>query len=185
MAADEGMSRADTERVLSEIHAASFGWALSCCRFDREEAGEVLQTSYLKILEGRARFNGHSSMRTWVFGVVRRAAAERRRRRVIRSLSLARWAQLLPASDPYLPPELAPEQVRQARRLREMLSRLSPRQRELLHLVFYQELTIEEGAGVLGISVGTARVHYERGKAALRGMLSAPAGAVLETDHGR
>jgi len=53
-----------------------------------------------------------------------------------------------------------------------MLLRLSPRQRELLHLVFYQELTIEEAAGVLGISVGSARVHYERGKAAVRRMLA-------------
>ena len=48
------------------------------------------------------------------------------------------------------------------------LDRLPARQREVLHLVFYQDLTIAAAAEVLGISVGSARVHYERGKAQLR-----------------
>jgi DNA-directed RNA polymerase specialized sigma24 family protein len=48
---------------------------------------------------------------------------------------------------------------------------LSPRQREVLHLVFYQDLTIAAAAGVLNISIGSARVHYERGKAQLRRLL--------------
>lgn len=44
------------ERHLEELHPASFGWALQCCRWDRQEAEEVLQTIYVKILAGQARF---------------------------------------------------------------------------------------------------------------------------------
>ena len=51
------------------------------------------------------------------------------------------------------------------------LSKLSGRQREVLHLVFYQDLTIAEAATVLGVTLGSARVHYERGKARLRELL--------------
>jgi RNA polymerase sigma-70 factor (ECF subfamily) len=53
-------------------------------------------------------------------------------------------------------------------RLRAALTRLSPRQRDVLHLVFYQDLTIEEAAELLRISLGSARTHFERGKARLR-----------------
>jgi DNA-directed RNA polymerase specialized sigma24 family protein len=49
---------------------------------------------------------------------------------------------------------------------------LTQRQRQLLHLVFYQDLTIADAAGVLGVSIGTARTHYERGKQRLREMLT-------------
>jgi DNA-binding CsgD family transcriptional regulator len=41
---------------------------------------------------------------------------------------------------------------------------LSKRQQEVLQLVFYHDLTIEDAARVMHISLGAARTHYERGK---------------------
>ena len=57
-------------------------------------------------------------------------------------------------------------------RCEQALSRLSKRQQEVLHLVFYQNLTIQEAANVLAMPVGTARTHYERGKSRLRELLA-------------
>jgi DNA-directed RNA polymerase specialized sigma24 family protein len=40
-----------------------------------------------------------------------------------------------------------------------------------LHLVFYQDMSIADAAEVMEISVGSARTHYERGKARMRVIL--------------
>src|SRR5437879_12590145 len=78
------MSPADLTAKLEELHAAAFGWALSCCSWDRAAAEDVLQATYLKLLDGRARFDGRSTFRTFVFGVIARTARDARRRAALR-----------------------------------------------------------------------------------------------------
>ena len=129
----------------------------------------MLHTSYLKVLDGRAVFAGRSSLKTWLFGVIRRTAAEHRRWRALRRF---RSAALAERADPSPDAATAVGNSESAARLVGALATLTARQRELLHLVFYQDLTIAEAAGVLGISIGTARTHYERGKQRLRKLLT-------------
>lgn len=151
---------------LEPLHPDALGWALCCCGWQREEAEDVLQTSYLKILDGRARFDGRSSLRTWLFGVILRTAAEERRRRWFRGRkSLAAIRDVPP---PIATPDRLAAESAENRALRSALCALPRRQRELLHLVFYEELTVAEAARVLGLSVGSARTHYHRGKSNLR-----------------
>ena len=161
------------EAELERLNPASFGWAVCCCRWDQEEAAEVLQAAYLKVLEGRARFDGRSSVKTWLFAVIRRTAAEARRRRWLRALALGRWAALGARPTPARDPEAALSLSERSRTLVEALRGLSTRQSSVLHLVFYEDLTVGEAARALGIADGTARRHYERGKEALRRRLAA------------
>jgi RNA polymerase sigma factor (sigma-70 family) len=156
------MERAELEGELERLHAASFGWALGCCGRNHDEAEEVLQTVYVKVLDGKARFDGRSSLKTWLFAVIRRTALAHRRTRWIRSLALLR----LPPPDP-----VVQEHPEDTRRLVAALRRLARRQREVLELVFYHDMTIEEAGAALRISVGSARVHYTRGKKRLEAML--------------
>lgn len=170
------MEDQDVKERLERLHGASFAWAVTCCHGDHAEAEEVLQTAYLKVLEGRARFAGRSSFKTWFFAVVRRTALERWRRRTLRRGLLLRWArQPSPASEAADPHAEAAHGQRSAR-IRGVLARLSLRQRQVLELVFYQDLTVGEAAAVLGTSVGSARVHYARGKKKVLAALAAEAG---------
>jgi RNA polymerase sigma factor (sigma-70 family) len=163
------MSPEDLELELERVHPAAFGWALACCSGDRAAADDALQATYLKILDGRAAFDGRASFRTWIFAVVRNTAAELRRRAMLRRFLPLDF--LKATSDGRPDAEAVLIQADETRQLTRGLDTLSRRQREVLHLVFYQDLTIAEAAEVLGLSLGTARTHYERGKAALKRLL--------------
>jgi len=162
------MKQTDFQGELGRLHAASFGWALWCCDHQRDEAEEVLQTAYLKVAEGMASFDGKSSLQTWFFGVIRRTAWEQRRRRWLRDGILGRWFTSQPAPVPAPDPEASASMSERSRTLLQAMAALPARQREVLHLVFYQDLTVEEAARVLKISLGTARTHFARGKEQLR-----------------
>ena len=165
------MKREELERELERLHPASFDWALWCCRQRCEDAEEALQTAYVKVLEGRAKFGGESSFRTWLFGVVRHTAAEQARRRWLRDALLLQWFTREPAPPPF-DPDAGVASSERSHELRQALDDLPQRQREVLHLVFYQELTVEEAAQAMNVSLGTARTHFERGKSRLRQMLA-------------
>ena len=167
------MDIAELKGELEKLHRASFGWALNCCRRDHAEAEEVLQTVYLKILEGKARFRGESSLKTWLFAVIRKTAIGEYRKKLLRNLvfigGLERRDDTMSSVD--APPRVF-EKSEMQKQFRHALAKLPARQREVLHLAFYEDLTLSEAAAVMGISIGSARQHYERGKKHLRECLS-------------
>ncbi len=158
------MTPAETRAGIERLHAAGFAWAMACCGRNRERAEDVLQTSYLKILDGRARFEGRSSFKTCLFGVIRRTAAEERRRAGLAGLLLG-WdgARPEPAAD-------GPDPVERLA-FASALARLPRRQREVLELVFAHGMTVEESAETLRIAPGSAAAHYARGKSRLARIL--------------
>lgn len=156
---------------MAQSHRQAFAWAVRCCQGDRSDAEDVLHTAYCKVLDGKARFDGHSSFTTWLFGVVRRTAQEEARWRWLSVARLERWWQEAAADGQAQDDAPGRDGDDRVACLQAALPQLSVRQQEVLHLVFYQGLTIQEAAKVLGLPVGTARTHYERGKARLRHLL--------------
>jgi RNA polymerase sigma factor (sigma-70 family) len=165
------MNRVELRRELERLHAESWGWALACCGGDRHLAEEALQTAYVRVLSGRAHFRGRSQWKTWFFGVVRLTAMEELRRRSrqkreVDSGTAIDVADALPEDD------AVSESAERCAALNEAIATLSPRQREVLQLVFYHGMTIEAAAKVMEVSLGSARTHYDRGKKALARQLA-------------
>ncbi|GMR21073.1 MAG: RNA polymerase sigma factor [Gammaproteobacteria bacterium] len=167
----EGQQTEAMRVQLAEQHQAAFGWALGCCNGDAAQAEEVLQCSYLKILEGKACFGGRSSFKTWLFGVIRRTALEYRRRRFLQHLRFVYRSDEAQTdrSDEDVADQVQRQQLQH--RFREGLTALPRRQREVMQLVLAHELTLQEASVVMGISVGSVRQHYQRGKQRLRAIL--------------
>lgn len=159
------MDNSELRAALEKYHSESYGWARSCCARSSVEAEAVLQTAYLKVLAGKARYDGQASFKTWLFAVIRRTAADERRRQMLRSLLLDRNES---KPTPTERPDEALYRAELQRLVRHVLTQLPRRQQEVLQLVFYHDLSLAEAALVMGVSLGSARTHYDRGKKQLR-----------------
>jgi RNA polymerase sigma-70 factor (ECF subfamily) len=142
---------------------------MSCCSRVPELAEDVLQAAYLKILQGRARFHGRAAFKTWLFGVIRMTAVDELRRHWLRQWRLIKQEPVKEVELPDRGERL--DQRAKMRAFQQALARLPRRQQEVMHLVFYQELSLQEASEVMDISLGSVRTHYERGKRNLRAWL--------------
>ncbi|MGI9202550.1 MAG: RNA polymerase sigma factor [Woeseiaceae bacterium] len=146
---------------LEAIHGQLFGWALSRCGFDAATAEDLMQQAYVELLSGRARFDNKSALKTFVFGVVQNLARSRFRgdNKHLRLIDKFTTEQDDSTEDNH--------DHHNWNRVWEAVVTLPQRQRDITELVFIRDMTIEEASAVMGVSLGTGRVHYDRAKKAL------------------
>jgi RNA polymerase sigma-70 factor (ECF subfamily) len=127
---------------------------------DRPASDDLVQDAVVRALASAAQFQAGTSVKAWVFTILRNAFFEHARRRKREAAAMARHAG---AGTPALQ-----QHHGEISDMSRMLWRLPPLLREALVLVGAQELTHEEAAAVCGVPVGTmrARVSRARGKLA-------------------
>lgn len=146
--------------IISQQHEASYRWACHCCHGDSELAKDVLQMVYLKLLEGKAKYDQKAQVKTWLFSIIRFTAIDE-----LKKQGRHEFVDLREVNNTPLDHTIA------SANYSRLLNQLSEKQREILLLVFYHDMTIEAGAVVMECSVGTARTHYQRGKKKLKEMI--------------
>jgi RNA polymerase sigma factor (sigma-70 family) len=139
---------------------------------DSALAEDLLQTTFLSFVRARGRYEAGTNVRAWIYAIATNAARDAVRRRRARPERL---------TDTGAPPDdvaetAAPRDPAAARAVEEALTRLPPDQREAVVLHKLQELSFEEIATALSISVGAAKVRAHRGYERLRQLLG-PLGA--------
>lgn len=149
--------------ALQEMHVDLYGWSLSRCNYDRAAAEDLMQQAYVEVLSGRARFNNKSTLRTFVFGVVQNLARSQLRQIAIRLRIVSRHSAELRQDEG---PQRA-ESDGDNEPVWRAVQALPARQRDITELVFCRDMTVEEASMVMGVTVGTGRVHYDRAKKAL------------------
>lgn len=149
---------------LDRYHEDCFQWAMTCCDQNREQARDLLHSIYLKILEGKAVFRHQSSFKTWMFSIIRNRSIDQHRMRQRRR----NRGMYLNLPDVEKGPEADMIQGESHMILRQALTMLSDKQNQVLHLIYFDELTVKEAAELMQISVSTARTHLERAKKHLK-----------------
>jgi RNA polymerase sigma factor (sigma-70 family) len=127
-----------------------------------DQAADLAQDTWLKILRGIATLREPASLRAWLFGIARRVAMDRLRRQYARPTDPDTVLDDLPApeTDSTLEADLAA--------LETKLGMLPLRERETLALFYLRELSIEEIAGLLAVPAGTVKSRLFRARQLLR-----------------
>ena len=157
-------------REILGYHARSFQFALYCCRGDRAEAEDALQQSYTYLLGGGlASFRGEAQLKTWWFGVIRQTSLGFFRKLARRARKLLSHQEEAPPTPKT--PELVTEEREQNKRLARLLQSLPEAQRLPLQLHYYEEMTLDEIAVVLGSPKSTIQSRLKAGEKALQARL--------------
>jgi RNA polymerase sigma-70 factor, ECF subfamily len=182
--------RSRDERAFAELVERHNRTLLRVARLyvrDRSAAEEVVQEAWLGVLEGIDRFEGRSSLRTWIYRILTNRAQSRaqRERRQLPFSALAddheaavKETRFRPTDDPRfpllwsVPPRswpveriLARETVQQ---LRAALEHLPAAQQVIVGLRDVEGWTAEEVCEALEITPGNQRVLLHRARSRMR-----------------
>lgn len=118
---------------------------------DDPDVEDVVQQSFLAALDGAARFDGRSSLSTWLFGITTRRALDAARSRW-RRRRWARVAESVGLGHAGPAPDVAYRSVTEAE---AVLARLAPEQRLVFVMHDVEGYTFAEISGVTDIGIST------------------------------
>jgi RNA polymerase sigma-70 factor, ECF subfamily len=143
---------------------AVYRWLL---RFLRNQtlAEDLLSEVFLDVWRQAGRFEGRSSVSTWLISIARFKALSARRRRTDAQLDETIETTV---ADTANDPEVALQEQDRGKLLRQALTRLSLEHQQIIDLTYYHEKSVDECAQILGISAATVktRMFYARKKLA-------------------
>ncbi len=128
---------------------------------DAAFAEDIVSEAFIEVWRQADRFEGRSSVSTWIMSIARFKALSVRRRRQETELD-EKLAETV--ADQYGTPEQILLETDRSVQLRACLSQLSPDHREIIDLVYYHDKTIEEVAEIVGVPKNTVktRMFYAR-----------------------
>jgi RNA polymerase sigma-70 factor (ECF subfamily) len=149
-------------------------WRYACRRAGAQVADDVAAQTFVVAFDRRSRFrDGVCSARPWLLGIATNLLRRHRRTELTRlraqaAAPIERSPGMDEAVDRATAATLAPVAAR-------ALAKLPRRDREILALLAWAELTYEQIAEALGIPVGTVRSRAHRARVRVRELLEAEA----------
>ena len=158
MVVSEGLRHADLERLIAERGGQLMRAAIALTGA-RESAEDLLQAAFERLLRNSRRV---CDPEDYLRRVLYNLAADGWRRR-------GRWRRVLPALAAGQHPSADPaDAVALRAAVAGLLAQLPPRQRAVLLLRYWEQLSEAETAAVLGCAEGTVKSAASRGLARLR-----------------
>ena len=137
---------------------------------DRQRSEELFQEVFLRVWVKRSQYRFPRSFRAWLFAIAANQCRSSFRRRRLENISIHGETTVDPQAPGKMPVEAAIA-VEQSQLVGEAVALLPDRQRAVVTLRVWNEMTYAEIADVLGCGESTVRSHMHHGLAALRSHL--------------
>lgn len=126
---------------------------------DDEDAEDAAQEAFIKVFKNIGRFEGRSSLYTWIYRITVNIALNKIKRDKFRRM-VPLGDMIRGDSRPHSDPARAALSSEIATRIDEAVKLLPDKQRAVFTLKFYEELSHREIAEVVGCSEGTSKANY-------------------------
>jgi RNA polymerase sigma-70 factor (ECF subfamily) len=163
------------EELLTRFQQPVYTLALRLLN-NQSEACDVVQEVFLKVFRNVGNFRGQSTLKTWIYRITvneahnaRRWFFRHRRREVDLDANpneMRDWKEIIPDNS-RSPFDVAFDRERHVM-IEAALEKINPIFRESVVLRDITDLSYEEIAGILGVSLGTVKSRILRGREALR-----------------
>jgi RNA polymerase sigma-70 factor (ECF subfamily) len=173
----ERLARGDREALTPLVdrhHRRLYRIAVGYLR-EREDALDVVQEAFVKVFQAASRWDGSADAGPWLSRVTVNLSIDRWRRNKRRGQTfspLAEGDHLDVLADHRPAPDRGVEGRESGERLAVALRALPERQRAVVVLRHYQELSLEEIASTLGMSLGTVKSSLHRALHRMRDTLT-------------
>jgi RNA polymerase sigma factor (sigma-70 family) len=137
------------------------------------EAQDAVQEAFVKAYFALGSYRAGSSFRAWLLAIVHNEAANRARSAARRSKLITRAAEGRSPGDAAPSPEESVLAAERAEVLGAALASLGPRDRAVIALRYFEELSEREMATALSCRPGTVKSRLSRALSRLRAALSA------------
>jgi RNA polymerase sigma-70 factor (ECF subfamily) len=159
-----GGDRLAMQVLYARHHVRVYRFVLRLVR-NETTAEDLISEVFLDVWRQAGRFEGRSSVSTWLLAIARFKALSAMRGRKDAELDEEVVEAIEDVSDT---PEVAVQKRDKGEVLRRCIEALSPEHREIIDLVYYHEKSVEEVAEIVGIPENTVktRMFYARKKLA-------------------
>jgi len=169
------------KRYLDKAYAIAF----SMCSGDREQAQDITQEAFLKVLKNIDRFKGESEFSTWLYRIIYNTFLDSRKQGLKWRNIFSFWrikrdtgesGREIPEDVPDKDENKNPMNVIQTKHfdqdIQKALNLLSEKQRIVFKLKVKNEMSINEIAKITGSAEGTIKSHLFRATRALQKTLN-------------
>ncbi len=133
---------------------------------NRAAAEDLTHDVFLDVWKSAERFEGRSSVATWILSIARYKAFDAtRKQRTLTEADLSGWAEPNP--------EVTAMQASSGDYMRKCLTALSQEHREIIDLVYYHEKSVKEASEILDIPEATVKTRMFYARKKLKEMLQA------------